>query len=275
MASPEALAQDQLRQAKQVARRRERARLQAVASLSALRRRLSSLILETDWDTSRTALQKKSARIRLGRAATEEISTTFQNIREDLEADLAAVAVAQQAGLLASLSRHVPDITLTRPLTDSAMQRTAKEALVVDLSQDEWWARTEADARAKVLRSINRGFVLNEPPLTIAERVRGRGRAKNFTVISRNTSALITTIFASVANTTMLAAMRNQRRPLKGFKAVASLDTTTSELCRELTGGAWKLDGTPLEDSAVQQQFPGPPPWHFNCRTFLVPIVRG
>jgi hypothetical protein len=35
---------------------------------------------------------------------------------------------------------------------------------------------------------------------------------------------------------------------------------------------SWDLDGNPLEGTKIP--FPGAPPWHFNCRSTLVPIVK-
>ena len=31
--------------------------------------------------------------------------------------------------------------------------------------------------------------------------------------------------------------------------------------------------GRPLPESTVRTKFPGPPPWHWNCRTTLTPIM--
>jgi hypothetical protein len=43
-------------------------------------------------------------------------------------------------------------------------------------------------------------------------------------------------------------------------------------ICAALDGEAWSFDGEALDETT--QQFPGPPPQHFNCRCTLVPRLK-
>lgn len=53
------------------------------------------------------------------------------------------------------------------------------------------------------------------------------------------------------------------------------LDDKTSAICMARSGFAWDLDGNPLPETDTNEPFPGPPPYHPNCRSTLVPVVKG
>ncbi len=62
---------------------------------------------------------------------------------------------------------------------------------------------------------------------------------------------------------------------IRGLQAVAVLDSRTSDICRARAGGLWNMEtGEPLFGSVIRSQFPGPPPWHYRCRTILLPVLR-
>jgi hypothetical protein len=61
---------------------------------------------------------------------------------------------------------------------------------------------------------------------------------------------------------------------IKGVQAQVTLDHRTSAICMARSGFAWDLDGKPLPGTDTDEDFPGPPPWHPNCRSTLIPIVK-
>ena len=62
---------------------------------------------------------------------------------------------------------------------------------------------------------------------------------------------------------------------IRGLQAVAVLDAKTSDICRARAGAFWNMEtGAALPNSVVRSQFPGPPPWHYRCRTILLPVIR-
>jgi hypothetical protein len=77
-------------------------------------------------------------------------------------------------------------------------------------------------------------------------------------------------------NAAVIAIARANKTAISGVIALAVLDARTTELCQGRNGGAWDVStGDPLESSTVNEPFPGRPPWHFNCRTTLSPIIAG
>lgn len=76
-------------------------------------------------------------------------------------------------------------------------------------------------------------------------------------------------------NAAVLAVARANRKVINGVMALATLDLRTTEICRPRHGAAWDLEtGMPMAWSASQERFPGRPPWHYRCRTTLVPVFR-
>jgi hypothetical protein len=74
-------------------------------------------------------------------------------------------------------------------------------------------------------------------------------------------------------NAAVLAIARANTSAIRGVVAVATLDARTTELCISRHGASWDVvSGDPLPESTSQESFPGRPPWHFNCRTTLVPV---
>ncbi len=50
------------------------------------------------------------------------------------------------------------------------------------------------------------------------------------------------------------------------------LDQRTSVICNSRAGSVWYADsGKPAPESGTSESFPGPPPYHLNCRSLLIP----
>lgn len=75
----------------------------------------------------------------------------------------------------------------------------------------------------------------------------------------------------------------SQASALESFKRASSvtklelsviLDNRTSPICNSRAGAVWFAgSGQPAPESAVNEPFPGPPPYHLNCRSMLIPYV--
>ena len=67
------------------------------------------------------------------------------------------------------------------------------------------------------------------------------------------------TVYAASSSTTMV-------------QAINPLDSKTSDICKARAGRVWSTKtGQPLGHGT--ESFPGPPPWHPNCRTTLIPLA--
>ena len=88
----------------------------------------------------------------------------------------------------------------------------------------------------------------------------------------RGAETVIRTAQQTVTNATREALYARNTDTVSGRQAVAVLDNRTTLLCRSRNGFAWRMDGRPCRGTPMS--FPGSPPWHWNCRTTLMPIFR-
>ncbi len=50
------------------------------------------------------------------------------------------------------------------------------------------------------------------------------------------------------------------------------LDQRTSDICNSRAGSVWYASsGKPAPESGTSEEFPGPPPYHLNCRSIIIP----
>lgn len=78
----------------------------------------------------------------------------------------------------------------------------------------------------------------------------------------------------SILNDARLQTFRENADVVKGMQLQVVLDGRTSDICMARSGFAWELDGNPLPETDTDEPFPGPPPYHPNCRSTLVPVVK-
>ena len=78
---------------------------------------------------------------------------------------------------------------------------------------------------------------------------------------------------AAAHNAAVMAVALANRKFVIGVMAVATLDMRTTAYCIDMHGSVWDLNGKRLFGTSAK--WPGRPPWHWNCRTTLVPIFKG
>lgn len=159
----------------------------------------------------------------------------------------------------------------------STLKALASDDLVEGRPAAEWWGQQADNLRGRFQQAIRQGAFAGETLDQLKQRVRGT-KARNFqdgimALTSRQAEALVRTSVQSVANAARHETFKANRDVLGGFQALVTLDNRTSELCMGRSGYAWDLDGNPLNEETTIP-FPGPPPWHFNCRTVLVPVLK-
>ena len=149
-----------------------------------------------------------------------------------------------------------------------AARTLASETLVEGAQVRDWWRRQRGALRtnyADVLRaSMARGDSLARMVRTI------RHTAGPLNLSARNAETLIRTSIHAYANQARLDLYRQNEEMIKGLQARNPLDHRTSPICIARAGRAWTMDGKAFP--GTPESFPGPPPWHFRCRTFLIPI---
>jgi len=245
--------------------------LAGLSSESLKRRRLEKLLRET-----RTVIA--------GRYST----AATQSARGALEA--ATFMQGEAVSVLNGLFR----VNIVAPtLTRSELRALVDRDVVLGEPARDWWNGQAEGTRRRFAREMRLGIQQGETNEELIRRVRGRStgrtieittprgrtkRVREFTGgamdVSRNQAeTLVRTSAQSVGNRAAMNVYEENGDLIKGYEAVTTLDGRTSRICMARTGSAWYVNGEPFPTSATQEGFPGPPPWHFKCRTQLSPVT--
>lgn len=150
--------------------------------------------------------------------------------------------------------------------SESFNRQVMKRALVMGAPAEEWWKRNAATMYNRFSDIVRPGFTTGRSTgAMIADWRQQSGQ------IRRHAEAQVRTSTLSMANSARQELYERNPSVVKGLQALAVFDTRTSALCRSRSGMSWTLEGEPLDANIP---FPGHPPWHWNCRTTLVPILK-
>ena len=101
------------------------------------------------------------------------------------------------------------------------------------------------------------------------------GAADTFFGRAPDAEALVRTSVMAVNNAARMTAYQNNPDVVRGVQALVTFDSRTTIICLGFGEGAmWDLDDNPLPESTFQDVKPPGPPFHFNCRTTLIAVLR-
>lgn len=232
-------------------------------------RRLKKL-LDSVNDTIRVAYRD------MERASREEI--------RPLVSDEARFAVSTLNG---AVGVDIASVQLTGPQITALMSDT----LIEGAPSAYWWRRQEGAMARRFADQMRQGVLRGETNAELVRRVRGTatgkrdsywidGKRKTFVEFSggimdtgtRQAEALVRSSVQAVSNAANYETLQANSDVVRGTQAVVTLDTRTTTICVARSSAVWDLKtGNPI--SGTTETFPGPPPWHWNCRTFLIPYL--
>ncbi len=116
----------------------------------------------------------------------------------------------------------------------------------------------ETAKAAQVVQTVKDGVVLGDTSQQIIKAI------KNLVgnIQRHNAEALVRTITNHVATTARMTTLKENSDVLEGYQVVATLDNRTTLICAGLDGKVFSLD---------QVRYP---PYHWNCRSTLIPVVK-
>lgn len=170
----------------------------------------------------------------------------------------------------------------------------ADENVVLGDVASSYWGEQSQKTRTAFARQMRQGVLAGESNKELVQRIRGKATGKTISIetaggrtlrvrqfdggvmgiASKDADMLVRTSAQSISNEALLKTYEDNANILKGYRALTTLDSRTSHICIARTGAGWDLEGNPLPDSATNESFPGPPPWHFFCRTILSPVTK-
>ena len=208
----------------------------------------------------------------------DQIRRVYGGIARDLERQ-EEEAIEIESDYLGEVFAGVVGFNLIRR---GIRKRRAKEMvqdqLVQGAAPKEHWKRQGSNLLRRLGDQLRQGVQQAESITQLVARAIGT-RAQNFAnglmrVSEREAESLIQTSLSQVITGTRDELYGEMKDLLSGRQAINPLDFRTSTICRARAGRAWRMNGAPFPGTGTVERFPGPPPWHFRCRTTLIPIIR-
>jgi hypothetical protein len=222
------------------------------------------------------------------------IGSQFRDINSTMKNELLEIADLQQLGVTSLMNRAFGADIFSAGLSRGALKTLVGETPILGGTQAEWWGKQAMDLQQSFASQMRLGVLAGETNDDMVRRIRGRstGRRRVITLAdgrkrivhvysggimetsTRNAMAMVRTSSLSIQNQVKKDLYEQNSDLLKGTQALVTLDGRTTLICQSRSGGAWDLEGNPLPESSVGIKFPGYPPWHWQCRTIMIPLTR-
>jgi hypothetical protein len=229
------------------------------------------------------------------RSLEKSISRAYRDIDSYLKDELLELGEFHSA----AIGRITDDVFGANLMKVGVTKREIKSILsnhlVEGVPSADWWAKQSSDSVLRFSSQVRMGYGLGETNDQIVNRVIGKvsGPPRRIRVgdkirriyprsggvldVSKNDAKkLVRTSVQGISGDVALKTYQENAHILRGVLAVTTLDLRTSDICKARTGALWDIEtGKPLPESPYKKEdFPGPTPWHWQCRTFLAPQTK-
>lgn len=240
-----------------------------------VRRSILKIIRKLDADL--VALVQRSKLTEFGKrrvAALQQIAdaliqSAYREVTEEMEKSMFGIASAEGRQAVKGINGAVGVDLATVYIAPATLQNLATNAMIEGAPSAVWWARQARAVQNRFIDTVRMGLLQGLPTQTITRNVMNNV----FPWERRNADALVRTSVQQVANDVRLKTYEYNRSVVKGVKTLVTFDGKTTKLCMSRSPMAWYLDGKPM-NAATTYEFPGPPPWHWNCRTTLTAVLK-
>ncbi len=229
------------------------------------------------------------------RAGRKIIEKRFGDANVTLKHDLEKLGVAVHDATRKTVNDAFKASVMTALGSPQDIKRLATTSTILGSPSADWWAKQSQDTTMRFEQQIRLGVAQGETTDDIVRRVAGKstGKVRRIQLASgkvrrvheraggimdiskRNATALVRTAVHTHANRVQNDLYEANDDIIEAREALATLDHRTTDICIARDGAQWTLKtGEPTKDSPYQEPFPGPPPWHYQCRTVLIPITK-
>lgn len=246
------------------------------STLQLLKNLEGKLVQDLERLNPTATVQKRRRLEALLKAVRTNIQDAYSGIKRDSRRQLVELAdiVADTTAETINKAAKVPLLNVGLPA--ETLKALVDDTIIQGAPAREWWSRQAGNLYQRFSNEIREGVFRGETLTELMARIRGTRefdfRNGIMDVTRRDAESLIRTSVQSIHNAARYEVLAAHPDVVKGIQALATLDGRTSDICRGRSGFAWYLDGRPLT-SETNIPFPGHPPWHFRCRTTLVPIT--
>jgi hypothetical protein len=221
------------------------------------------------------------------------IKQTYRKARDSVFADLAGLAESENQFIYNAFGNALGIELKTVGFSPTVLRELSRNTLIEGATLKEWWGTQAQKFRNNFQREMRMGIMANETNSDLIRRIRGRSTGKRVSyytekgdlryatefkggiadLSTREAEALVRTSVQNVAQAARIENFKNNEL-VKGWAASVTFDIRTSDLCMSRSGNAWNKDGSPMKGTHTTIRFPGHSPWHFNCRTQILPVLK-
>jgi len=269
----------------------EQVRLKTLGYLKQLSIDLAAEIHRADPSAPALTKFKRQRLEKLFENVKDIIRVAYRDINLVANAEIRPLILEESGFTVDALNRalgvNIAEIQFTGPQISALMSDT----LIEGAPSSDWWARQDRALAQKFEDQMRQGILRGETNAELVRRVRGAATGKRsvywlgderkvfvefaggiMDVGTRQAEALVRTSVQAVSNAANYETLRQNSDIVRGVQAMVTLDLRTTVICMARSSAVWDLDsGNPI--SGTTEIFPGPPPWHWGCRTFLIPYL--
>jgi len=252
-----------------------------------LRKKIIKMINELEADyikaiykfdpTTPTAISAKLKQLDILIASTGKTTVeAYQSMHDSLQKDLMKMVEAEAKNTANTINRIIHVELASVRLNKNVLQHLVDGTLIEGAPSADWWKKADEQMRFDFERIMRNGILTGKSVPELVRDVRGTAangfkdgimQAKRY-----QAERLVRSSGMAVVNKARLHTYEANSDVIKGIQVLATLDSHTSDICKALDGQAWSLDYKPLP--GTQFEWPGEPPYHWNCRTTTLPVLK-
>ena len=185
-------------------------------------------------------------------AATEKAHRSSLSALAISEAEFATAAMASAIPVGLAVEFAVPSVTLLRGIVGA--QPFEGQLL------GEWYTGLSRKTQLGVRGAVEMGILQGESTRQMASRVFGQQGLLSTTM--RQSESIVRTATNHVTTQAREISYRENNNLIQGVQYLATLDSRTTPVCRDLDGTVWPIDDGPR------------PPQHWACRSTTAPVLK-
>lgn len=258
----------------------EGVRRSVVKLLKQLEKEIVASLKEIDPESPIQATYRIQRQKKLLAQVRESIRSTYKTMREDLTGELTELAESEGDFIKGAINKAVKGDIATVGITRGFARSVATTSLIQGTVMSDWMSRLSGSTYRRVNDEVKKGMLAGETIGDIVRRIRGRAVGRGvyaggvMNTTTREATVLARTAVQTIANKSRHEMLKANSDVIKGYQAVVTLDNRTSDICKAKSGEQWDLNGKPIPNTGTTEDFPGPPPWHYQCRSTLIPIIK-
>lgn len=257
----------------------EQARKTVNTTLRDVERDIVKALKRFDPGGTKSSVFQKKRLLKTQEMVDDAIKNGYKQISRDHRQTLRDVAKAEEIFTRTVYNKAVGIDLLNISPTIAEINALETNLLLEGGTVQDWWKRQSVGMRERFRDEMRRGLFIGESTNELLRRVRGT-REKKFKdgitgLQRRSAERVVRTSVNSISNAAREEVFTKNNDVVRGVEALATLDLRTSEICMARSGSMWDLEtGQPLPESPRQETYPGAPPWHWNCRTTLISVLK-